>query len=108
MVPPLCRWVPPCAPYCTCITPQPRQWLSCKRPGLPLIFMRPPAHLPFTRACAPGNYGPPEGFAYEWASPPIMDDPRLDEYNVQERCGRLAWAALQPLWLGRQAGAWGE
>ncbi|KAL4437798.1 hypothetical protein ABPG77_005710 [Micractinium sp. CCAP 211/92] len=32
-----------------------------------------------------GNYGPPPGFAYEWADPPVMDDPRLDEYNVQER-----------------------
>lgn len=39
----------------------------------------------FTGNFASGNYGPPEGFAYEWACPPIMDDPHLDEYNVQER-----------------------
>jgi alpha-mannosidase len=39
----------------------------------------------FTSNFASGNYGPPEGFAYEWAAPPIMDDPHLDEYNVQER-----------------------
>lgn len=39
----------------------------------------------FTGNLPSGNYGPPPGFAYEWADPPIMDDPRLDEYNVQER-----------------------
>ena len=35
---------------------------------------------------AAGNYGPPEGFAFEWACPPIMDDERLGEYNVEDRC----------------------
>ncbi|KAL4419672.1 hypothetical protein ABPG75_006770 [Micractinium tetrahymenae] len=39
----------------------------------------------FTGNFPSGNYGPPPGFAYEWADPPIMDDPRLDEHNVQER-----------------------
>ena len=44
-----------------------------------------------------GNYGPPRGFAFEWADPPIMDDPRMpDEYNVQERCAPGAgWSAVQ-------------
>ena len=32
-----------------------------------------------------GNYGPPPGFAFEWADPPLMDDPRLEGYNVEER-----------------------
>lgn len=50
----------------------------------------------------PGNYGPPEGFAYEWAAPPIMDDPLLDGWNVEERCG--AWGGGRrrrcPVWGG--------
>lgn len=40
---------------------------------------------PAPAALLAGNYGPPPGFAYEWADPPVMDDPRLDEYNVQDR-----------------------
>lgn len=39
----------------------------------------------FTGNFPSGNYGPPTGFAYEWGDPPLMDDPRLAEYNVQER-----------------------
>ncbi|EFN53834.1 hypothetical protein CHLNCDRAFT_36397 [Chlorella variabilis] len=37
------------------------------------------------------NYGPPEGFGFEWGCPPIMDDSRLDEYNVQDR---HAWDSI--------------
>jgi len=42
----------------------------------------------FTGNFASGNYGPPAGFWWEWGSspdPPIADDPRLDEYNVDQR-----------------------
>lgn len=39
----------------------------------------------FTGNFISGNYGPPEGFGFEWGCPPIMDDSRLDEYNVQDR-----------------------
>lgn len=34
-----------------------------------------------------GNYGPPDGFCFDLfcADPPIQDDPRLDDYNVNDR-----------------------
>ncbi|KAL4856940.1 Alpha-mannosidase [Chlorella vulgaris] len=57
----------------------------------------------FTGNFISGNYGPPEGFAFEWADPPIMDDPRLDEFNVHERvdafveqCQRMAASTRGP------------
>ena len=43
-------------------------------------------------ACAAGSYTPPPGFDFDWngwGSEPMMDDPRLDGYNVQQR-----WAGL--------------
>lgn len=41
----------------------------------------------FTGNFPSGNYGPPWGFDFNWGSwdAPIMDDPRLAEYNVEER-----------------------
>lgn len=41
----------------------------------------------FTSAYWSGNYGPPEGFCFDdkCDDPPIMDDPRLEDYNVPER-----------------------
>jgi hypothetical protein len=49
----------------------------------------------FTGNFASGNYGPPEGFWWDWngGDAPMMDDPALEGYNVEER-----WALL------RQAG----
>ncbi|KAL6770979.1 hypothetical protein ACKKBF_B33465 [Auxenochlorella protothecoides x Auxenochlorella symbiontica] len=47
----------------------------------------------FTVNFASGQYGPPEGFGFEWGCPPIADDPRLKEYNVQDRVDAFVWYA---------------
>ncbi|KDD73762.1 glycosyl hydrolase, partial [Helicosporidium sp. ATCC 50920] len=39
----------------------------------------------FAGAFASGNYGPPEGFGFEWGAEPIADDPAMGEFNVHER-----------------------
>lgn len=47
----------------------------------------------FTGNFASGSYTPPPGFDFDWCgwcSDPIMDDPRLGGYNVEQRCGRCA------------------
>ena len=35
----------------------------------------------------PNGYGPPGGFCFSWycSDPPIMDDPSMHDYNVDER-----------------------
>lgn len=46
-----------------------------------------PGSAIFTGNFYSGNYCPPPGFNYDWGSPdpPIMDNPALSDYNVQER-----------------------
>eukprot|EP00775_Hariotina_reticulata_P012334 gene12334-12467_t len=55
----------------------------------------------FTHNYPSGNYGPPPGFDYNWATswdPPIVDDPQSPEYNVPERVN----------WFVTQATAWAD
>lgn len=51
----------------------------------------------FTGAFQSGNYGPPGGLCWDYfcGDSPIQDDPRLEDYNVDERVNDFVKAALQ-------------
>jgi len=41
------------------------------------------------------GYGPPSGFCFQCGDAPIMDDPRLEDYNVMERVKQFVKAAKE-------------